>query len=140
MEIRFCVRRIHNYKGTTEFFETFKSGASKGDGEGRLQTAFVKLQKGYKTGYILCLKRKINFPCEQNVVHINTSSEKASACLGTFTARQESSWSWGHLVPFAGTGAGTVCVQRFGDACAEEQMTFSPRNRKSLLTVLPIAH
>lgn len=72
--------------------------------------AFVKLQKGYKTGHILCLRRKINFPCEQSAVHINTGSEEASACLGTLAGRHEGTWSRGHLEPLAGHGAGSVCL------------------------------
>lgn len=78
--------------------------------------AFVKLQKGYKTGHILCLRRKINFPCEQSAVHINTSSGEASACLGTLAGRQEGTWSRDHLGSLAGPGAGlSVCLQKLRD-------------------------
>lgn len=81
--------------------------------------AFVKPQKRlYKTGYILCLKRKINFPCKQKAVHINTSSQKASACLGTFTVGQEGMWREGHLEPFAGAVAVSLSVSTdLGERC-----------------------
>lgn len=36
LEIKFCWRKIHNYKCTREFFETFETGARKGDRESGL--------------------------------------------------------------------------------------------------------
>lgn len=81
--------------------------------------AFVKLQKRlYKTSYILCLKRKISFPCKEKAVYINTSSQKASVCLGVFTVGQEGTWTSGHLEPFAGAMAVSLSVSTdSGERC-----------------------
>lgn len=67
-------------------------------------------RKVIKLATFLCLKRKINFPCEWNAVHINTSSEEAPACLRIFTIRQAGTYSWGHLELCAGGTQGWVCL------------------------------
>lgn len=80
--------------------------------------AFVKLQKGYTTGHILCLRSKINFPCEQSAAHINTSSQEASAGLETLAGRQEGNLVKGSFRAigwFWGWGCLSVCLQTLRD-------------------------
>lgn len=71
--------------------------------------AFVTLQKGYETGHILCLKRKINFHVSVRL-YILTQAQREPGLLRERSLLHRRHLLMGRLETFAGAGSGSVCL------------------------------